>query len=174
MGPEVLGSVGLFGDLQLGLTHSDKHRVKITHFLSCDHLSDFEALGSNISLQPTQLVEVVPDYPSVIGLVDAAKLGMGGILFTPRHPPTLWHATFPSDIQECIISFNNPVGDLTNSDLEQASILAQANVAASLYDLQELTLLTLNVNSAAISQNQKGAITSDQVAAYLCCLSSLH
>ena len=59
-------------------------------------------------------------------------------------------------------------GDLTNSDLEQAGILTHADVAASLYDLQELTLLTLNDNSAAIFHNWKGAITSNQAAAYLC------
>ena len=100
-----------------------------------------------------RLVEVVPDYPSVIGSVDATKLGMGGILFTPGHPPALWHATFPPDIQECIVLFDidNPSGDLTNSNLEQASILAQADMVASLYDLWELTLLTLNDNSATIS-----------------------
>ena len=114
------------------------------------------------------------DYPLVIGSVDAAKLGMGGILFAPGHPPTLWCATFPPEIQERIISFNNPSGDLTNSDLEQAGALTQADVAASLYDLRELTLLTLNDNSTAISRNQMGAITSDQAAAYLCHLSSLH
>ena len=49
MGLAVPGSAGLFGALQLGLTHSDKHQVKITHFL-CDHLSDFEALARGISL----------------------------------------------------------------------------------------------------------------------------
>ena len=38
MGPAVPGSAGLFGALQLGLAHSDKHRVKITHFLR-NHLS---------------------------------------------------------------------------------------------------------------------------------------
>ena len=98
-----------------------------------------------------RLAEVVPDYPSVIGSVDAAKLSMGGILFAPGHPPTLWHATFPPDIQARIISFDNLGGDLMNSDLEQASILAHADVAVSLYDLWEMTLLTLNDNSAAIS-----------------------
>ena len=49
MGPAVLGLVGLFGALQLGLTHSNKHQVKITRFLR-DHLSDFEALARDISL----------------------------------------------------------------------------------------------------------------------------
>ena len=49
MGPAVPGSAGLFGALQLGLTHSDKHRVKITHFLR-DHLTDFETLARDISI----------------------------------------------------------------------------------------------------------------------------
>ena len=49
MGLVVPGSVGLFGALQLGLTHSNKHRVKITRFLR-DHLSDFEALARDIAL----------------------------------------------------------------------------------------------------------------------------
>ena len=102
------------------------------------------------------------------------QAGMGGVLFAPGHPPTMWHATFPHDIRESIVSFNNPLGDITNSNLEQASILAQADVAASLYDLRELTLSTLNDNSTTISCNRKGAITSNQAAAYLCHLSSLH
>ena len=56
------------------------------------------------------LAEVVQDYPSVIGSVDAAKLGMGGVLFAPGHPPTLWHATFPPEIQAHIVSLNNQLG----------------------------------------------------------------
>ena len=151
MGLVVPGSMGLFGTLQLGLSNLDKHHIKITCFLR-DHLSDFEALAQDISLRPMRLAEVVLDYPLVIGSVDAAKLGMGGVLFTSGHPPTLWCAAFPPEIREHLVSFENPSGDLTNSDLEQAGILAQEDVAASLYDLQELTLLTLNDNSTAISQ----------------------
>ena len=68
----------------------------------------------------------------------------------------------------------NMAGDLTNRDLEQAGILAHAHVAASLYNLRELMLATLNDNTAAVSRNHKGAVTSDCAAAYLCHLSSLH
>ena len=109
MGPAVPGSAGLFGALQLGLAHSDKHQVKITRFLR-DHLTDFEALARDISIRLTRLAEVVPDYPSVIGLVNAAKPGMGGVLFAPGHPPTLWRAAFLLDIQVCIITYDNPGG----------------------------------------------------------------
>ena len=96
-------------------------------------------------------MEVVLDYLSVIGSVNAAKLGIGGALFAPSHPPTLWCATFSPEIQQHIILVKNPSGDLTNSDLEQARVLTQVDVAASLYDLCKLTLSTLNDNSAAIT-----------------------
>ena len=49
MGPVVPGLVGLFGTLQLGLSHLDKHWVKITRFLR-NHQSDFDALAWDISL----------------------------------------------------------------------------------------------------------------------------
>jgi hypothetical protein len=116
----------------------------------------------------------MPDYPSVIGSVDAAKAGMGGVVFAPGHPPTLWQAAFPPDIQARIILLANRAGDITNSNLEQAGVLAQADIAASLYDLRELTLATMNDNVTTVSHNRKGAVTSDQAAAYLCQLSSLH
>ena len=86
--------------------------------------------------------------------MDDAKPGMGSVLFAPGHPPTFWHTTFSADIQQHIISIDNPLGDLMNSDLEQAGVLlAQADMAASLYDLCELTLTTLNDNTAAITWN---------------------
>ena len=69
----------------------------------------------------------------MIGSVDEAKLGMGGVLFTPGHPAMLWQTTFPADIQQCIISMDNPLGDLTNSGLKQAGGLAQVDMAAFLY-----------------------------------------
>ena len=60
MGPAILGSAGLFGTLQLGLSHADKHLVKITPHLH-DHLDDFEALAHDITKQPTHIVKVMPD-----------------------------------------------------------------------------------------------------------------
>ena len=110
----------------------------------------------------------------MIGSVDAAKLGIGGVLFAPRKPPAMWWAIFPEDIQCHIVSTDNATGNLTNSDLEQAGVVAQANMATFLFDIQEITLMTLNNNVATISWNQKGSVTSDQATAYLCHLSSLH
>jgi len=99
---------------------------------------------------------------------------MGGVLFAEGHAPCLWRAPFPEDIQEHIVSFDNPHGDITNSDLEQAGVLAQADIANITFDLRDRTLATLNDNTAAISRNKKGTISSDQAAAYLCHLESVH
>ena len=44
MGPAVPGASGLFGALQLGLSHVDKHCVWITPHLQA-HLMDFKALA---------------------------------------------------------------------------------------------------------------------------------
>ena len=61
-----------------------------------------------------------------------------------------------------------------NSNLEQAGVLAQADVMNTVFDLCDRMLATLNDNITAISHNKKGAITSNQSAAYLCRLTSLH
>ena len=58
----------------------------------------------------------------------------------------------PTDIQHRIISTTNTAGDVTNSDLEQAGVLAQqADMATFLFDLWELMLMTLNDNIATVS-----------------------
>ena len=116
----------------------------------------------------------MPDYPSVIGAVDAAQVGMGGVLFAEEKQPVMWRMAFLDDIQQCMVTIKNTGGDITNSDLEQAGVLAQADIANNLYDLRDRTLATLNDNIAAISRNRKGALTSDQAGAYLCRLTSLH
>jgi predicted metal-dependent HD superfamily phosphohydrolase len=68
----------------------------------------------------------------------------------------------------------NHAGDITNSNLKQAGVLGQADIAACLFNLRELMLATVNDNVAAVSRNHKGAVTLDQAATYLCQLSSLH
>ena len=159
MGAAIPGAAGLFGAMQLGLTHSKKNRIWITPYLQ-DHLMDFEMLTHSMTQQPTRLAKIVPDYPSVIGAVDATQVGMGGMLFAKGKDPVMWCTTFLDDIWQHMVTIKNTAGDITNSDLEQAGVLTQANVTNNLYDLHDCTLATLNDNIAAISQNQKGALTS--------------
>ena len=167
MGAAIPSAAGLFRAMQLGLTHSKKNRVRITPYL-CDHLTDFEMLAHSMTQWPTCLAEIMPDYPSVIGTVDVAQMGMGGMLFAKGKHPMMWRAMFLDDIQQHMVTVENAAGDITNSDLEQAGVLAHADVANNLYDLQDRTLTTLNDNIATVSHNQKGTLTSNHAGAYLC------
>ena len=136
MGAAIPGTAGLLGVMQLGLTHSEKNRVQITPYLR-DHLTDFEMLAHSMTQRPSHLAKIMPDYPSVIGMVDAAQTGMGGMLFAKGKHPMMWCAMFPDDIQQCMVTIENAAGDITNSDLEQAGVLAHADVTDNLYDLQD-------------------------------------
>ena len=89
MGAAIPGSVGLFGALQLGLSHANQHCVHITNHL-CNHLTDFELLTQSIATRPTCFTELMPDYPLAIGSIDTAKSGMGGVLFAKGKQPLLW------------------------------------------------------------------------------------
>jgi hypothetical protein len=167
------GSGGLFSALQLGLKHADKHRVRISQHIR-HHIDDFERLATSLTERPTRLAEIVPDQPTVIGASDAAKGGMGGVFFGQDSRPILWRHAFPDDVQQELVTEDNMSGRLTNSDLEQTGILGQAMLATTHFDLREQTLATLSDNTPAISRFRKGSVTSDQAAAYLCRLSSLH
>ena len=96
------------------------------------------------------------------------------MLFAEGKHEIMWCTTFLDDIQQHIMTTENPGGNLTNSDLEQAGVLAQADIVNNLYDLHDCTLSILNDNIAAVSHNHKEALTSNHAGAYLCCLTSLH
>jgi hypothetical protein len=53
---------------------------------------------------------------------------MGGIFYDHQGTPHVWRQPFPKDIQKNLVSFDNPQGTITNSDLEQAGQLAQVSL----------------------------------------------
>ena len=167
------GGRGLFSALQLGLKHADKHRIRVTPHLR-NYLNDFETLAHSLVNRPTRLAEIFPDEPVVVGACDAAKPGMGGVIFTAEHPPIVWRAPFPLDIQQEVVTDKNLSGKITNSDLEQAGVLAHQDVICQNFDVRECTLATGCDNTPAVSRNRKGSVTNADSAAYLCRLSSFH
>jgi hypothetical protein len=167
------GGRGLFSTLQSGIRHSDRSRVRIDSHVRAQ-LDDFEALAADLHLRPTQLAEIVPDLPSGIGAVDAAKPGMGGVWFIDGAAPILWRAPFPIHIQQRLVTDTNPTGDLTISDFELAGVVAHQDILAQSFDARARTFTILNDNSPAVSRVSKGSITSRDSAAYLLRLSSLH
>ena len=46
---------------------------------------------------------------------------MGGFCFDSKEQPVCWRAPFPTDLQEALVSFENPHGTINNSELELAA-----------------------------------------------------
>ena len=120
------GSAGLFCALQLALNKSSHGRVRLTTAIQ-HHLSTFARLAASLGSRPTYLAEIVPQDPNLLGATDAAKPGMGGVYFDATGAAYVWRQPFSPDIQRRLVSFDNPRGTITNSDLEQAGLLAQVH-----------------------------------------------
>lgn len=167
------GSAGLFSALQLGLRIATKSRVRVDKHLQ-SHLQTFEDLVNDLSQRPTRLGEIIPDEPRVIGATDACGIGLGGVFFTAEAPPIAWRAPLPPQLARQVVTADNPDGRITINDLEQAAVLLQHDLIAQHYDIRETTISTLADNVAAASRFRKGAVTSREAGAYLCCLASTH
>ena len=181
------GSRGCFSFLQHALKPGAK-RIKITKAVR-HQLKDFLWLAEDISSRPTHLAEVVPTPPCYFGAMDAAKPGMGGVWFPPLtnvplaitphqsdrlQQPCLWRSPFPPSVQDSVVSFSNPSGTITNSDLELAGTIASDDILASNVPLAHISTCGLCDNTPAVSWRHKGSTTTVGPAAYLLQLSSLH
>lgn len=60
-----------------------------------------------------------------IGIVDASSFEVGGVILGEHLacPPTVFCVQWPLEVTADVISFTNPTGWLTNSDLEMAGML---------------------------------------------------
>jgi hypothetical protein len=103
---------------------------------------------------------------------------MGGVAFLPLsgggHQPVLWRAPFDQPTQQSLVSWTNPTGTISNSDLELAGTIAQHDVVTHALDTREKTVYTLSDNTPAAAWQSKGSTTTTGPAAYLLRLQALH
>ncbi len=167
------GSAGLFCALQLALNRSSDGRIRITKSLR-HHVNAFASLAASLCHRPTHLAEIVPQEPTLLGATDAAKMGMGGVYFDAEGNSFLWRQPFADEISSRLVSTDNPEGSVTNSDLEQAGLLAQLSLMTSTHDTRYATIVNACDNTPAVSRASKGAVSSDGPASFLCGLACLH
>lgn len=171
------GSAGLFTHMQAALVQAGQNsRIRITKSVR-DELADWSWLLASLGERPTSIAEVVKKPAAFHGECDAAKSGMGGLCFSMRHPtaaPLLWRSQFPADTQARVVSSDNPTGDITNSDLELAGVVAQNDVMAQAWDTRHCTVNTRSDNSPAVGWTLRGSVSREGPVAYLLRLFSLH
>jgi len=171
------GSRGLFSLLQNEVKYADKGRIRLTPGM-IDQIADFEHLANSLAERPTSLAELVPDHPVAIGPHDASGQGMGGVwlpaISNSNLGPTLWRARFPAEISSNLVSWENPTGTITNSDLELAGCIAHQDVLLQTVNCAGRTVLPLGDNTPSVSWHLKGSTSTTGPAAYLLRLNSLH
>ena len=124
-------------------------------------LGHFRRLATTLRQRPTRWAELLPaKEPHVLGTVDASAAGMGGAWFLPGSPPLCWRAPFPLAVTGAVVSFDNPTGSVTNSDLELAGLAVHFDVLATAMDVRERTVHALSDNTAALSWARKGSSSS--------------
>ena len=170
------GAEGLFSMMQAALVKAGRNRVRLNRHVHAE-LDDWAYVSASLAQRPTSIAEVVMKPPSYGGDCDAAKAGMGGVAFNLRRPhsrPVLWRSPFPAHIQARVVSYDNPTGDITNSDLELAGAIGQHDIVAQQWDVRHTTIATRNDNSPTVGWTLRGSVSRDAPVAYLLRLFALH
>ena len=173
------GGKGLFSTLQEAFQDPEQHRHRLRLKKSAhDFLDDWRWLAASLSSRPTRIAELFPTDPLAIGACGASGHGMGGVHFVQLADqsalPLLWRAKFPNAVTKSLVSFDNPSGTISNSDLELAGSLGHVDVLVQAVDMRERTTHNLHDNTPTLYWQRKGSTTTTGPAAYLLRLQSLH
>ena len=105
-------------------------------------------------VEPTKCSQLITRHPDIIGIVDAAKEGVGGVVVGENEAiqPTVFRLEWPDEVRALLISESNPNGKITNSDLECAGgLLLWLVIEHVLPTLQDRHVALLNDNSPTVS-----------------------
>lgn len=176
------GARNLFGHMQHALTTQLHTRLALRKNVH-DALDDFRWLLRDISARPTRIAELVPLSSSAEGHHDASGEGAGGVWFPAPHlqprdgfdnRPLVWRLRWPQHIIDDLVTFKNPTGKVSNSDLELAGGLLHLEAIAQAFDIRERTVLSKTDNLATLYWQRKGSATTDKVPSYLLRLFGIH
>jgi len=93
-------------------------------------LLDVANVIKDLAVRPTHVTELVQQGLDYAGYCDASAFGAGGVWFGSGTAllASVWRIQWPQDITSDVVSYANPNGRLTNSDLEMAAVVLQQAV----------------------------------------------
>jgi hypothetical protein len=88
-------------------------------------ITDIQKFLRETVTHPTLCRDLVMGWPDYIGIIDASSFGVGGVVLGELLGilPMVFRLQWPQDIMDNLVSFQNPRGCLSISDLEMAGIL---------------------------------------------------
>ena len=138
------GAEGMFSHIKAALVKAgSSNHIKVDRYTR-DELCDWKWLAGNIATRPTSISEVVGHPPSIWQANEAAKDGMGGVIFdlTEQADPIIWRQPLPVEIQSRWVSDVNPRWDITNSDAELCGLIGGHDIFAQNNDVQHRNITT--------------------------------
>ncbi len=171
MAMAVRGASYLFSILQHVLVDQpNASRVRLNPLVHAA-LADWCHLAATLATNPVPITTLVPRAPSYVGAVDASQQGLVGFWISSRfghHPqPTAFRHPFPPNIQAQLVSHSNPMGHITNSDLELSALVAGAATLANTAPTHHALLLCTSDNTPAVSWCGKGSTSTKNPSAFL-------
>jgi hypothetical protein len=133
-------------------------------------LIDVAVVIRDLARRPTHVSELTQHDLHYTGYCDASAFGAGGVWFGADREltPLVWRVQWPQDITDAVVSFKNPNGKLTNSDLEMAGVvLREAVLEAHLgTNLAHVQMAIGCDNSPAVAWTTRMATRSSSPIAY--------
>jgi hypothetical protein len=160
---------GLFSPIYNAM-RGDPKQIHITKNLK-QALIDWCMLLHRLTSRPTMVMELMPSTPWYVCYVDASGSGVGGVWIsgTKEIKPYVWRAEWPKEISNQLVSFKNPKGTITNSDLEMAGVLLAWLVLELLspISLQHSTVGIFCDNTPAVSWSNRLQSSKSVIAGHL-------
>ena len=121
----VPGAIGHFYHLQTALTQAGSGRRAYMSKGFHRDIAHWNFLCNEVLSQPTYIAEIVQRLWTAMGFCDASGKGAGGVWIDPNADGEsfVWRLQWPSDITADLVSWENPQGRITNSDLELAALV---------------------------------------------------
>ena len=132
----------------------------------CEALRDWKDLIREAAREPTHVNELVPGPADYKGTLDASGEGAGGIWVTgaKEMAPIVWRVPWPPEIRARLVTFNNPTGDITNSDLEMAAEVLGWLVLEAVVETRHTHVGVCSDNSATVAWQSRWASKRSRVA----------
>ena len=129
-------------------------------------LTNFGSLIRLMGHRPTHCRELIVEQLGYMGYCDASMLGAGGVWLsgTLQVAPVVWRLEWPEDIHQNMVSFMNPGGTITNSDLEMAAMLVHYLVLEHLVDLRHVHVAAWCDNTPTVSWTNKLSSSRSRIA----------
>ena len=129
-------------------------------------MKDWGQLITEAGQEPIHVKELVVGDAAYKGTLDASGEGAGGMWLPGTKPlaPIVWHWKWPQEVKEGLVTFANPKGKITNSDLEMAAELLGWLVLEANVPLRHKHVGMCSDNSTTVAWQMRGASKRSAVA----------